>query len=103
MPVKNMFVYVMANKNKTHPTLYASVTNNLTRRIQEHKKGAIKRFTQRYNLHKLIYYETIEGQEQAIIKKKQIKNMSREEKLQMIKEINSPFKDLYYQLGKTIY
>lgn len=55
-----MFVYILANKS-FHPTLYTGVTNNIIRRVQEHKTEQIKGFTQKYHLHNLVYYEIIEG------------------------------------------
>ena len=76
MAAKVMFPYIMANKN-INPVLYTGVTSNLIRRVQEHKTESVKGFTQMYHLHNLIYYEIVEGQEQGIIREKQIKNMSR--------------------------
>lgn len=95
-----MFVYIMANK-ATHPTLYIGVTNNLMRRTQEHKMELIKGFTQKYHLHHLVYYEIIEGERQAIIREKQLKNLSRKEKLLLIQEYNPHFQDLYQILFKV--
>jgi putative endonuclease len=101
MSLKIMFVYIMANKD-IDPTLYTGVTNNVVRRVQEHKTEQIPGFTKKYHLHNLVYYEIIEGQEQAIIREKQIKNLSRKEKLELIKTVNPKFIDLYFRLGKTI-
>lgn len=89
---KGGFVYIMAN---SRPTLYTGVTNNLVRRVYEHKSNTVKGFTARYNLHKLVYYEAFDAIEQAIIREKQIKDMNRVDKLQMIKEMNFELKDLY--------
>lgn len=89
---RQMFVYIMANER---PTLYTGVTNSLLRRVLEHKQGKIEGFTKKYNLNKLIYYETGEGQLEAIVREKQIKNMNREEKLKMIKKFNPTFRDLF--------
>ena len=99
---KIMFVYIIADK-KFSPVLYTGVTNNLIRRIQEHKMELLKGFTQKYHLHNLVYYEIIEGQEQAIIREKQIKNMSRNEKIEMIKKMNPKFTDLYQRLPKLLF
>lgn len=90
--VQVMYVYIMAN---SRPTLYTGVTNDLVRRVNEHKQGLIKGFTKKYFLHKLIYYENIEGQIQAIVREKQIKDMNRIDKLNMIKKFNPDFIDLY--------
>jgi len=82
----------MAN---ARPTLYVGITNNLIRRVYEHKQGLIEGFTKKYHLHKLVYYEIVEGQLQAIIREKQIKDMNRSDKLEMIRRSNSRFEDLY--------
>ena len=89
---KIMYIYIMAN---ARPTLYVGVTNNLIRRVYEHKQELIEGFTKRYHLHKLVYYEIVEGQLQAIIREKQIKDMNRSDKLEMIRRSNSRFEDLY--------
>lgn len=88
-------IYIMANER---PTLYTGVTNDLVRRVYEHKNNLIKGFTSRYTLHKLIYYETFDSIEHAIIREKQIKDMNRIDKLAMIKNFNPEFEDLYDQI-----
>ena len=90
-----MYVYIIANNR---PTLYTGVTNNLIRRIFEHKKELVKGFTEKYHLHKLIYYEVVPGEMEAIIREKQIKDMNREDKLRMIKDFNPQFLDLYLDI-----
>jgi len=82
----------MAN---TRPTLYTGVTNNLVRRVYEHQHNLVKGFTAKYNLHMLVYYEYLDTIEQAIIREKQIKDMDRKDKLEMIQRFNPTFKDLY--------
>ncbi len=89
---KQMYVYIMAN---SRPTLYTGVTNNLMGRVYQHKNDLIEGFTKKYGLHKLVYYEAVEGQMQSIIREKQIKNMTRQQKINMIIKFNPAWEDLY--------
>lgn len=90
--IKQMYIYIMGNDR---PTLYAGVTSDLIFRVTEHKEEKHEGFTKRYHLHKLLYFEAIEGQYQAIGREKQIKDMDREEKLEMIKKMNPELIDLF--------
>lgn len=90
-----MFVYIMANNR---PTLYTGVTDNLIRRVQEHKEGKADSFTKKYKLNKLVYYEDGEGPINAIVREKQIKDMNRKEKLRMIHEFN-PTLEIYMKIS----
>ena len=87
----------MTNKNNT--TLYTGVTSNLSVRVWEHKhKTHPKSFTAKYNLNKLVYYETFHSIEEAIAREKQIKAGSRKKKEKLIDALNPHWLDLYDQL-----
>lgn len=70
----------------------------MIKRVFEHKNNLVRGFTKKYNLHKFIYFEILDNIEQAIIREKQIKDMNRHNKLEMIKEFNPTFKDLYFKI-----
>jgi len=89
-------VYIMTNKTNT--VLYTGVTSDLKRRVYEHKIKAADGFTKRYNIDKLIYYETCDEKDGAIWREKQIKSGSRQKKLDMIDSMNSKWCDLYNSL-----
>ncbi|HUD44731.1 MAG TPA: GIY-YIG nuclease family protein [Patescibacteria group bacterium] len=91
--MKGYYIYIMSNF--THTTFYIGVTNNIIRRVNEHKTDLIEGFTKKYHLHELIYYENVESIEEAIKREKQLKNWHRPWKINLIKTINPDFKDLY--------
>ncbi len=82
----------MSNKNLT--TFYIGVTNDLERRVKEHKDGDGSEFTSKYNLTCLVYYEIISDIKTAIKREKQLKNWHRDWKLDLIKELNPKMLDL---------
>ena len=82
----------MTNKHNT--TLYTGVTNDLKRRVFEHKEHLVKGFTNRYNLEKLVYLEVTNDINAAILREKQIKNGSRRKKIELVESINPEWKDL---------
>lgn len=88
---KNYYVYILGN---TRPTLYIGITNNLIRRVDEHKNELVEGFTKKYHIKKLLYYEIFESVENAIEREKQLKHWAREWKLDLIKKFNPEFKDL---------
>jgi putative endonuclease len=96
MTRKNYYVYIMTNKNNT--TLYTGVTNNLIRRLNEHKNGVGSKFTHRYNINKLVYYEITNDVESAIMREKQIKGGSRRKKIDLVNSINPDWLDLSDEL-----
>jgi putative endonuclease len=86
----------MTNKNNT--VLYTGITNDLIRRVYEHKNGIGSSFTKKYNIKKLVYYEIYGDPENAIIREKQIKAGSRQKKIDLIDSINTDWNDLYTRL-----
>jgi len=96
--MKKVFaVYIMTNFHNT--VLYTGITNNIYRRVWEHQqKQKTKNFTAKYNIKKLVYYETYEDIEAALNREKQIKAGSRQKKINLIDSINPDWKDLYNDL-----
>jgi putative endonuclease len=93
---KEYFIYIMTNKYNT--VLYNGVTNNLMRRVWEHKEGFGSTFTNRYRVEKLVYYESYENINLAIEREKQIKGGSRQKKINLINGFNPNWNDLYEEM-----
>ena len=93
---KQFYVYILTNKYNT--ILYTGVTNNLKRRVYEHKNKLVEGFTKKYNINKLVYYEVFEDAYNAISREKQLKAGSRKKKLDLINKINKEWKDLYEEV-----
>ncbi len=93
---KHYYFYIMTNKRNT--VLYAGVTNDLIRRVYEHREKLVDGFTKKYNITKLVYYEDFNDIEYAILREKQIKGGSRRKKILLINGINREWKDLYENL-----
>ncbi len=91
--MKGGWVYILPNK--PNGILYAGVTNDLIRRIGEHRAGFVKGFTKRYGLTMLVYYEVHDSIEEAIKREKRMKEWNRNWKLRQIMEQNPEWKDLY--------
>ena len=96
---KNAFIYFMTNSHNT--TLYVGVTNDLIRRVAEHKAHINKGFTDKYNCDKLVYYENLESIVFAIEREKKLKKWKREWKNNLICSINPDWKDLSESIGLT--
>ena len=90
--MEKYYVYIMSNKYDT--TLYVGITNDLERRVIEHRTPDPKSFTSRYNCHKLVYYEEFSSNLQAIEREKQIKSWSRLRKDKLIDSVNAERTDL---------
>jgi putative endonuclease len=84
--------------NKVNTVLYTGFTNDLVRRVYEHKEKIIEGVTKRYNINKLVYYEIFSDARNAIIREKQIKAGSRKKKLDLINNMNPEWKDLYPEI-----
>jgi len=93
---KQYCVYILTNKRNT--VLYTGVTNDLKRRVYEHRKKIIPGFTKKYNVYKLVYFEQTKSIEVAIHREKQLKGGSRLKKIALIESINPQWRDLYEDL-----
>jgi putative endonuclease len=93
---KNYYVYILASKR--NGTLYIGVTNDLKRRIFEHKNNLMKGFTEKYNVHNLVCYEETNDINVAIEREKQLKKWNRKWKLEFIEKQNPNWNDLYGNL-----
>ena len=91
-----MYVYILANK--PYGTLYIGVTNNLIRRVYEHKNKITDGFTAKYNLDRLVYYEIYESEIEAIKREKTLKSWLRDWKIDLINKFNPEWKDLYSEI-----
>lgn len=87
------FVYIVASKR--NGTLYIGVTNDLMKRIYEHKNNLVEGFTNKYRVHTLVYFEEHSDINQAILREKQMKKWKREWKLNLIEKLNPEWRDLY--------
>ena len=90
------YVYLLANKHNN--VLYTGVTNDLIRRVYEHKNKMVAGFTQKYNVDRLVYFEVCSGIVVAIEREKQIKGWSRKKKQELINSLNPEWDDLYRSL-----
>ena len=93
---KYYYVYILASK--PNGTLYIGMTDDLIRRVLEHKQGLVKGFTKTYGVKMLVYYEQSELVQSVITREKQLKKWKREWKIRLIQSMNPEWKDLYEEL-----
>lgn len=100
MGSKNYYVYILTNKHNS--VLYTGVTHDLMGRVCQHRMKLRDGFTKKYNIHKLVYYETFDSITAAILREKQIKGGSRQDKIDLIVKNNREWNDLYEALTKDL-
>lgn len=91
--MKQFYVYILANKK--NGTLYIGITSDLVKRTWEHKQSITGGFTEKYDVKTLVYYETHDNAEQAILREKKLKKWPRQWKINIIQDKNPDWKDLY--------
>jgi putative endonuclease len=96
--MKKFYVYILCSKR--NGTLYVGLTSDLITRIYEHKNNLVDGFTEKYNVHRLVWYEIHEYSESAIKRERQIKKWQRAWKLRLIEEDNPQWNDLYEDICK---
>jgi putative endonuclease len=94
--MKQYFVYILASKR--NGTLYIGLTNNLLRRVYEHKNDLVEGFTRKYRVHMLVYYEIFRNISDSITRQKHMKKWNRQWKINLIEKSNPDWEDLYYNL-----
>jgi putative endonuclease len=94
---RSYWVYILASR--IGGTLYIGVTNDLVRRVYEHKIGLADGFTKKYGVHRLVYFEQYHDIEAAILREKRLKKWNRAWKIQLIEELNPNWDDLYPQIA----
>jgi len=90
------YVYILASKNNV--TIYTGVTNDLIRRVYEHKEKSVKSFSKQYDVDRLVYFEQHQSISNAIQREKNIKHWSRQWKLELIEKNNPEWRDLYPEI-----
>ena len=90
------YIYIMTNYDNS--VLYVGVTNDLVRRVYEHKHKLVEGFSSRYSVNKLVYYEVALSAESAIAREKQLKAGSRKKKIELIVKENAEYRDLYNEI-----
>ncbi len=95
---KQYYVYILASGK--HGTLYIGVTNDLFRRVWEHREGAVEGFTKKHKVHKLVWFEVHQEITEAILREKRLKHWNRDWKINLIEESNPEWVDLYIGLNQ---
>ena len=95
---KQYYVYILASGK--HGTLYIGVTNDLLRRVWEHREGAVEGFTKKHKVHKLVWFEVHQEITEAILREKRLKHWNRDWKINLIEESNPEWVDLYIGLNQ---
>jgi len=93
---KTYYVYILASKK--NGTLYIGVTNNLKKRVFEHREALVSGFTKKYGVKNLVFYESTESSYTVIQREKHLKNWNRKWKIELIEKDNPEWKDLYDEL-----
>ena len=96
--MKSMYVYIITNEK--NGTLYIGVTNNLVRRVYEHKNKLLDGFSSKYDLNRLVYFEVFDDEENVIKREKQLKRYNRNWKKDLIEKSNPEWNDLYDEVCK---
>ena len=94
--MKPYYVYILASKK--NGTLYLGVTNDIARRIYEHKNNLVDGFTKKYSVHCLVYFEVCEDVRVAIQREKNIKKWRRRWRIELIEKNNPDWRDLYFEV-----
>ncbi len=84
--------------SKPYGTLYIGITNDLVKRVYQHKNNIVEGFTKKYSVHDLVYFEETESAQSAILREKQLKFWHRKWKIELIEKINPEWKDLYQEI-----
>ncbi|MBI4039083.1 GIY-YIG nuclease family protein [Candidatus Daviesbacteria bacterium] len=91
---KQYYIYILRNKSGN---FYIGITNDLVRRLWEHKNKLVKGYTEKYNIDRLIYYEVFNDPETAIAREKQLKNWNRKKKILLITKFNPRFEEVRFE------
>ncbi len=94
--MEQCYVYILASKR--NGTLYIGVTNNLAKRVYEHKSNLVEGFTQKYKVHNLVYYEVYRNIQDAILREKRMKKWKRQWKIELIEKDNPQWDDLFERI-----